>query len=104
MLWELGVIVEVPKGCMVAFPSALILHYNADLISTTDDLSTSQAYDEGPQSSIRGSLVFYTQARLFSMAALGETITEAVAKGRDATCTFDKAMFTRAGAQDIGSR
>lgn len=99
VLWELGVIVEMPKGCAIAFPSALILHYNADIITERDEVSGQ--VPPGLTGSVRGSLVLFTQARLFSMATLGETITEARARGRDADTTFDTSQFTRLGAQDV---
>ncbi|SCZ98120.1 BZ3500_MvSof-1268-A1-R1_Chr7-3g09710 [Microbotryum saponariae] len=63
VLYELGVIVEVPAGCCIAFPSALVTHGNVHLDVFLTDGGAPKC---GETYSTRGSVVFWTPSRVIS--------------------------------------
>lgn len=97
MLWEAGIILELPPGVLVLFPSALILHWNIDIqgwfyiinilaalyllkvdleiVSTinnekpTRTNTTSLSYDNDEEGG-RASVVWFTQASMLQASEL----------------------------------
>ncbi|KAK4690659.1 hypothetical protein P7C70_g9522, partial [Phenoliferia sp. Uapishka_3] len=61
VLWDLGIIIEVPAGVAIAFPSALILHWNCNLVETAGEIPT-RSNSTPIEADGRGSLVLFTQA------------------------------------------
>ncbi|EJD42787.1 hypothetical protein AURDEDRAFT_168031 [Auricularia subglabra TFB-10046 SS5] len=72
VVWELGVIVECPRGCFLLCPSALLFHFNARVVkckrgesptpSNTQELPKTAGFPIGG----RGSGVWFTQASMHS--------------------------------------
>ncbi|THH20863.1 hypothetical protein EUX98_g8503 [Antrodiella citrinella] len=99
VLWEAGVVIQVPMGVLLIYPSALILHFNVkiedvELVVTKDgksplpDRSNSQPLhsvtEENP-SGARCSMVWFTQASIFRAAELaGTTMTATKAMEKEA--------------------
>ncbi|KAI0055118.1 hypothetical protein BV25DRAFT_1843180 [Artomyces pyxidatus] len=96
VIWEAGIIVEVPPGIFVAYPSSLFYHFNLDpssaIFVTTEDglpptLSTGTPLngEDG-----RGSAVWFNQATMFQTAELGyNTVEDARSAGVDPTCNTE---------------
>ncbi|KAA1477406.1 hypothetical protein DENSPDRAFT_885082 [Dentipellis sp. KUC8613] len=97
VLWEAGVIIQVPPGGFVAYPSSLFMHFNSDrsLIVTTPDgelptLETTE-YSDGRDG--RRSSVWFTQASVVQTAELGYTTVEmAKEAGNSGKCDKDKML------------
>ncbi|KAK4702036.1 hypothetical protein P7C70_g4190, partial [Phenoliferia sp. Uapishka_3] len=83
VLWDLGIIIEVPAGVALAFPSALVLHWNCDLVTTAGERPT-RANSARFEADGRGSLVFFTQATVLMLAELGRSAKAAREAGQDA--------------------
>ncbi|KAL1682149.1 hypothetical protein EV122DRAFT_204179, partial [Schizophyllum commune] len=90
VMWEAGLIIQIPPGVFIAYPSALFYHFNIDLAGSTvgPDLPTpanSTKLANGAPG--RGSCVWFNQASMWQTAELGEhTIKQAKAKGMNTTC------------------
>ncbi|KAA1471025.1 hypothetical protein DENSPDRAFT_849962 [Dentipellis sp. KUC8613] len=95
VLWEAGVIIQVPPGVFVAYPSSLFLHFNFDrfLIVTTPDgqLPTPETVEYLDGRDGRRSSVWFTQATLVQTAELGYmTVDMAKAAGLSGKCDKDQ--------------
>ena len=111
VLWEAGLIIEVPAGVLIFYPSALFTHFNINVnlggkfgysgscsfyLTRLTDLqfvTTSDGSTPTPQTASRldrvegrGSIVLFNQASLFQFAELGCTVAEAKKKGGSASC------------------
>ncbi|KAF8545807.1 hypothetical protein OG21DRAFT_1491900 [Imleria badia] len=96
VLWELGVVVELPVGVLLLYPSALFYHFNvdkADIVATDGarpniaDREQHPSWDDEAEG--RGSLVWFNQASMIQPAELGyPTIGAAQAAGIDASTNF----------------
>ncbi|KAF8176786.1 hypothetical protein BJ912DRAFT_797408, partial [Pholiota molesta] len=73
VLWEAGVVIELPPWTMVAYPSSLLYHFNIDITDfkfvTTDGQErplpeNSTPIEEGDDEG-RGSLVYFNQASMY---------------------------------------
>ncbi|KAG1848262.1 hypothetical protein F4604DRAFT_1687795 [Suillus subluteus] len=93
VVWEAGLILEMPAGVFIMYPSSLFFHFNVDmcdleLVCTDGRLPTpenSYLLDGGDG---RGSCVWFNQASMFQTAELGfATIAQARAAG--APCNSD---------------
>ncbi|KAL1738552.1 hypothetical protein HDZ31DRAFT_69876 [Schizophyllum fasciatum] len=100
VMWEAGIIIQIPPGVIVAYPSALFYHFNIDLadleVVQTDgaDLPTPQNSTKlGSGAPGRGSCVWFNQASMWQTAEIGEhTIKQAKAKGLDTTCDNEELL------------
>lgn len=79
VLEELGLVVQVPAGAAIAFPSSLITHYNVNIVEG----ETEEAVRKG-KGKVRGSVVWFTQADVISLRELGCTVAAAKARGMKA--------------------
>ncbi|KAL1659740.1 hypothetical protein GGF50DRAFT_119598 [Schizophyllum commune] len=104
VIWEAGLIIELPSGVMLAYPSSLFFHWNVDvcdldkaeILVTKDGQRPDQAKgnaeplnaeEKWEKAHGRGSMVWFNQATMFQSAELGvKTIKAAKARGMDATC------------------
>lgn len=111
VIWEAGLIIELPAGVFLYYPSAIFFHFNIDLsgipsilcetpstanvlhIDLQDYIVVTNGEQPTPQNSTplghgegRGSCVFFSQASMFQTAELGvPTVAEARRRGMDAT-------------------
>ncbi|EIM81551.1 uncharacterized protein STEHIDRAFT_114974 [Stereum hirsutum FP-91666 SS1] len=93
VIWEAGVIIEIPAGVFVAYPSSLFYHFNWDIgticeIVTTQDGSKPTRENSEPLDGRdgRGSAVWFNQATMFQTSELGfNTVAEAEEAGADTT-------------------
>ena len=110
-MWEAGLIIQIPPGVFIAYPSALFYHFNIDLagrcaltlslvhadaVATDLEVVSTVGPDlPTPANSTklangapgRGSCVWFNQASMWQTAELGEnTIKQAKAKGMNTTC------------------
>ncbi|KAF8158608.1 hypothetical protein BJ912DRAFT_805466, partial [Pholiota molesta] len=100
VLWEAGVVVELPPWTMVAYPSSLLYHFNIDITDfkfvTTEGQErplpeNSTPIEEGDDEG-RGSLVYFNQASMYRCSeedadidaegAVGETDSREVGKAK----------------------
>jgi len=79
VIWEAGVVVELPPWVIAAYPSSLFLHFNIDVnnirfVTTEGDVrptpATSRPLVEGDNAG-RGSCVFYNQASMYAASETG---------------------------------
>ncbi|KAI0083089.1 hypothetical protein BDY19DRAFT_998859 [Irpex rosettiformis] len=79
VFWEAGIIMEIPAGTLVFYPSALLLHFNVDInevLKVTEDGShptpeSARPFKENNSSrGGRGSMVWFTQASMLMSARL----------------------------------
>ncbi|KAF8077782.1 hypothetical protein FPV67DRAFT_1662574 [Lyophyllum atratum] len=97
VIWEAGVVIQLPAGCFLMYPSSLFFHFNIDLKDINKHIVTGEL-EEGEIPTLentkptdagvgRGSVVWFNQATMFQTAELGvASIKEAKAAGMDATC------------------
>ncbi|KAM5530099.1 hypothetical protein V8D89_016240 [Ganoderma adspersum] len=96
VLWEAGLILELPVGAFIFYPSALFTHFNVDMmdlhIVTTSDGSKPTPETSSPLDGVdgRGSIVLFNQASLFQLAELGRTIGQAKSEGISTVCHNDE--------------
>ncbi|EJD34126.1 hypothetical protein AURDEDRAFT_131324 [Auricularia subglabra TFB-10046 SS5] len=72
VIWELGIVVECPRGCFLLYPSALFFHFNARIVkcpkgqkptpTNSEELPKTDGFPLGA----RGSGVWFTQASMHS--------------------------------------
>ncbi|KAI1787490.1 hypothetical protein LXA43DRAFT_1028896 [Ganoderma leucocontextum] len=92
VLWEAGLIIEVPPGALIYYPSALFTHFNVNLTDlqfvTTSDGALPTPQTASPLDGVegRGSIVLFNQASLFQYAELGSTVSQAKQRGMSASC------------------
>ncbi|KAI0738690.1 hypothetical protein C8Q80DRAFT_1275652 [Daedaleopsis nitida] len=85
VLWEAGLIIEIPPGVVILYPSSLFMHFNISITDidfvTTVDGSRPTRKNAHPLNEVpgRGSMVLFNQASLFQLAELGTTIKAAKA-------------------------
>ncbi|KAL1737812.1 hypothetical protein HDZ31DRAFT_78864, partial [Schizophyllum fasciatum] len=109
VIWEAGVIIELPPGVMIGFPSSLFYHWNVDVcdIGKAEILLTCDGsvpdHARGNAKPLRdeeqarwnraygrGSMVWFNQASMFQSAELGvNSVKTARARGMDATCDYE---------------
>ncbi|KAA1472872.1 hypothetical protein DENSPDRAFT_881587 [Dentipellis sp. KUC8613] len=97
VLWEAGIIIQVPPGVFVAYPSSLFLHFNFDkfLIVMTPDgqLPTPETAEYLDGRDRCRSSVWFTQATIVQTAELGySTVDMAKAAGLSGKCDKDQMM------------
>ncbi|KAG9310521.1 hypothetical protein JVU11DRAFT_9064 [Chiua virens] len=101
-IWELEVILELPVGVLLLYPSALFYHFNVDIsdmiIQSSDQphVSERENYSKWDCSSQgRGSLVWFNQASMIQSAELGyNSIKQAQAAGLETTTNFEEDVNT----------
>ncbi|KAA1479835.1 hypothetical protein DENSPDRAFT_887108 [Dentipellis sp. KUC8613] len=103
VLWEAGIIIQIPPGVFVAYPSSLFFHFNFDrfVIVTTPDgkLPTRETAEPLDGRDGRRSSVWFNQASLIQTAELGyPTVGAAKKAGLAGTCNvrelLEKGIFT----------
>ncbi|RPD69760.1 hypothetical protein L226DRAFT_575408 [Lentinus tigrinus ALCF2SS1-7] len=106
VLWEAGLIVQLPPGVVMFYPSSLFIHFNVNITDTnlkdkikivfTEDGSMPTPETSSPLHGVegRGSVVFFNQATLFQLAENGYTMKEARARGQPANCNNDVYIAT----------
>ncbi|KAK7047835.1 hypothetical protein VNI00_006163 [Paramarasmius palmivorus] len=124
VIWEAGIVLELPPGVFLLYPSSLFLHFNVDrrnFVVTEGDHPTPSnthplcncgdwdaSHDEKWNNAVgRGSMVWFNQATMFQTSELGyPTVKAAKAAGVDTACVFpvDAAfnVVPRTSAQDDG--
>ncbi|KAF8225685.1 hypothetical protein L208DRAFT_1055584, partial [Tricholoma matsutake] len=90
VIWEAGVVIELPPWVLLLYPSSLLYHFNIDIHAiqflATDGLqrptpANSRPITAGDECS-RGSLVYFNQATMYQTSETGyATIGEAVEAG-----------------------
>jgi hypothetical protein len=116
VIWELGVVIQLPPWVFIAYPSSLFFHFNIDIhgkypklflvqdsklrfldihfVSTDGDIPTpdnSEDFTDGDDQG-RGSFVFYNQASMFQGPETNfDTIKKAKAHGH---CGTSDAQYT----------
>ncbi|KAK7019813.1 hypothetical protein VNI00_017902 [Paramarasmius palmivorus] len=106
VIWEAGVVVELPPGVFLLYPSSLFLHFNVDkhnFVVTEDEAPNGNnckplcscddpeaIHDENWAAGIgRGSIVWFNQATMFQTSELGyPTVKAARAAGVNTACSF----------------
>ncbi|KAF8546155.1 hypothetical protein OG21DRAFT_1491530 [Imleria badia] len=97
VIWELKVVVELPAGVPMLYPSALFYHFNADIsdfdlvaAENQPDVSKRGEYpDWNDDAAGRGSLVWFNQASMIQSAELGQlSIDAAKKKGMQTSTDF----------------
>lgn len=83
VLWELGIILQCPRGAFALYPSALLLHFNVRIVKCKKGTQpTPQNAQELPKDGTgRGSVVWFSQSTMYSMtdeAQDGRTYKERV--------------------------
>ncbi|EIM79212.1 uncharacterized protein STEHIDRAFT_116684 [Stereum hirsutum FP-91666 SS1] len=105
VIWEAGVIIEIPAGVFVAYPSSLFYHFNWDIeVVTTEDGSRPTRENSQPLDGTdgRGSAVWFNQATMFQSAETGyDTMVQAKAAGADTTCKFSKDSFPSLASRSV---
>lgn len=108
VIWEAGVILEMPPGVFLMYPSSLFVHFNIDvcgklelhnqrtnadpcpdidLVTTDGALPTRDNTHPLRDVNGRGSCVWFNQACMFQCAELGfGSVTEARVAGSDGKC------------------
>ncbi|KAL1697720.1 hypothetical protein EV121DRAFT_274905, partial [Schizophyllum commune] len=127
VIWEAGLIVELPPGVFMAYPSSLFYHWNVDVcdldkaqfVTTTDGRPPNQEQQNFEPLSEeeqawnradgRGSMVWFNQATLFQSAELGvSTIKKAKKRGldthSDAQTLITKGLFPKAPVDNLHSQ
>ncbi|KAG2092750.1 hypothetical protein BD769DRAFT_1395324 [Suillus cothurnatus] len=83
VIWEAGVIIEMPAGVFVMYPSSLFFHFNVDIcdvtfVSTNGELPTVENSSPLNGMNGRGSCVWFNQASMFQKGEIGfSTIAKA---------------------------
>ncbi|KAG1717402.1 hypothetical protein EDB19DRAFT_1653814 [Suillus lakei] len=91
VIWEAGLVVEMPAGVFVMYPSSLFFHFNVDMcdlqfVCTNGALPTEENSSPLDGGDGRGSCVWFNQATMFQSAELGfATVADAQRAG--APCT-----------------
>ncbi|KAF5387426.1 hypothetical protein D9757_007795 [Collybiopsis confluens] len=103
VVWEARLIIQLPAGILLAYPSAIFYHYNIDLadieivVTANGEPPTPEnskpVYQEG-QEEIRGSMVWFNQATMFSSSELNIQTLKSVQEA-------DKARFAAAKEQGL---
>ncbi|KAK7049896.1 hypothetical protein VNI00_005326 [Paramarasmius palmivorus] len=106
VIWEAGIVLELPPGVFVLYPSSLFLHFNVDrsnfVVTNGDEPNACNSqplcdcddphavHDESWDSATgRGSIVWFNQATMFQTSELGfPTVKAAKSAGIDASCAF----------------
>ncbi|KAK7043052.1 hypothetical protein VNI00_008790 [Paramarasmius palmivorus] len=106
VIWEAGIVLELPPGVFLIYPSSLFLHFNIDraqFLVTEGEPPTPHnsrplcycgkedaAHDQDWQEARgRGSMVWFNQATMFQTSELGyPTVKAAKAAGVDASCSL----------------
>ncbi|KAG1769733.1 hypothetical protein EV702DRAFT_1202763 [Suillus placidus] len=106
VIWEAGLVLEVPAGVFVMYPSSLFFHFNVDmcdieLVCTHGELPTPENSSSLDGGDGRGSCVWFNQASMFQTAELGfATVAEARAAGAPCNSSpsslIDQGLFPRA--------
>ncbi|RPD69242.1 hypothetical protein L226DRAFT_539921 [Lentinus tigrinus ALCF2SS1-7] len=92
VLWEANVIIELPPGVFLFYPSSLFTHFNVDICDaqfyTTKGGEYPTRENTSPLNGVpgRGSIVFFNQATMFQLAEKGMTVAQGRAAGKDMTC------------------
>ncbi|THH28035.1 hypothetical protein EUX98_g6147 [Antrodiella citrinella] len=91
VLWEAGIVIQVPIGVLIVYPSALIMHFNIDIADlhfvTTDhsEIPTPENSKPMEEGGARSSMVWFTQASVLQSAALHyNTVKETKRKEKEA--------------------
>ncbi|RPD57505.1 hypothetical protein L227DRAFT_565288 [Lentinus tigrinus ALCF2SS1-6] len=91
VLWEAGLIIELPPGVLMLYPSSLFIHCNVDMsnlqIVTTPNGEKPTPATASPLKGVpgRGSVVLFNQATMFQFAENGSSMKDARSQGRDTT-------------------
>ncbi|KAI1783757.1 hypothetical protein LXA43DRAFT_1102131 [Ganoderma leucocontextum] len=102
VLWEAGVIIQLPIGVVFYYPSALFIHFNINIfdfhhyVFTTKTGEPPTAETSLPIHGVkgRGSIVFFNQASLFQYAELGSPVAEAAERGMPTAANNEPYMTT----------
>ncbi|KAI1782564.1 hypothetical protein LXA43DRAFT_1068599 [Ganoderma leucocontextum] len=89
VLWEAGVIIQLPIGVVFYYPSALFIHFNINIFDFHHYVFTTKTGEPPTPETLlpihgakgRGSIVFFNQASLFQYAELGSPVAEAAKRG-----------------------
>ncbi|KAG1834973.1 hypothetical protein DFJ58DRAFT_847503 [Suillus subalutaceus] len=108
VIWEAGVVIEMPPGVFVMYPSSLFFHFNVDIcdlefVCTEGELPTKQNSSPLDGGDGRGSCVWFNQASMFQTAELGFA-TVAAAKQAGAPCTSDTSLLINQGLFPVDQR
>ncbi|KAG1726937.1 hypothetical protein EDB19DRAFT_1914433 [Suillus lakei] len=101
VIWEAGLVIEMPAGVFVMYPSSLFFHFNVDMcdlqfVCTNGSLPTEDNSSRLDGGDGRGSCVWFNQATMFQSAELGFT-TVADARRAGAPCTSNASSLIHQG-------
>ncbi|KAH6881232.1 hypothetical protein BKA70DRAFT_1446766 [Coprinopsis sp. MPI-PUGE-AT-0042] len=102
VIWECGVVIQLPPWVAVLYPSALFYHFNVDinqicLVTTNGEVPTPYNSTDITNTAAhgRGSLVFFSQASMFQASETGAyTVAEARSKGHSGTVNYSECIQT----------
>ncbi|KAK0188514.1 hypothetical protein F5146DRAFT_1140036 [Armillaria mellea] len=101
VIWEGMLIIEVPPGMFLLYPSSLFYHFNVDMkdleIVTTQNgdiptrTNSHPLYNQWDEGEERGSMVWFNQATMFQSLELGiETMKQACEDSMDVELDFQE--------------
>ncbi|TFK72417.1 hypothetical protein BDN72DRAFT_894773 [Pluteus cervinus] len=94
VIWEAGVIIEMPPWTAAIYPSSLFFHFNIDIqdiefIETYGDSLPERKASEPGDEKGRGSMVFFNQASMFQSSELDfDTVAAAKLAGHNGATDF----------------
>ncbi|KAF8889786.1 hypothetical protein BD779DRAFT_1671567 [Infundibulicybe gibba] len=96
VLWEAGIVVQLPPWVVFLYPSSLLTHFNIDIDvchhrrRRATDPSQLHPLADGDDEG-RGSFVYFNQAALYQSSETGHrTLTEAAKAGKATTVDYDR--------------
>ncbi|KLO07599.1 hypothetical protein SCHPADRAFT_1001543 [Schizopora paradoxa] len=110
VVWELGVVLELPPGVLVLYPSSLLFHWNMDVadikfVRTVGDRPPTKETslplnEEGKKG--RGSIVLFNQATMFQSSETGfDTLKLAAAAGFSTQSNYDEMAEMQFNREDL---
>ncbi|PBK81007.1 hypothetical protein ARMGADRAFT_1039689 [Armillaria gallica] len=87
VLWEGKLLLQLPPGVFLAYPSSLFYHFNLDLNGSKHSSPLNNPWQEGEE---RGSCVWFSQATMFQTSELDiPTMKAGRATGMDVRCDYE---------------
>ncbi|KAI0318500.1 hypothetical protein OF83DRAFT_1171016 [Amylostereum chailletii] len=80
VIWEAGIIIQIPPGVFVAYPSSLFYHFNWDISTSDGSVPTQKTAEPLDGKMGRRSSVWFNQSSMFQTAELGYNSVKAAEK------------------------
>ncbi|KIY53299.1 hypothetical protein FISHEDRAFT_69150 [Fistulina hepatica ATCC 64428] len=94
-IWDFGIVIQIPPGCFMLYPSALLFHFNVDIVeSEVEPKKPGEGISlyvnaDWANANGRGSCVWFNQASMFVSELDSDSLAEAICKGLDGRCDKD---------------